>query len=371
MVTQTHRKLGALSFAVAALVGVSLFCAGDASAITINSDTTLDDNVTDGIVVEEGSTVTLNLNGKTVTNTNSKQASIINRGTLTIIGEGTVSTDQSGTAAVTNYPDAHLTISGGTYSSELWYIIRNYGDMTINAGVTVIGAAANANNASLVTNGWYGSVDVNNGENILANSGSFEPTLVINGGTFTAGTTNCSVIKNDDYSHLVINDGEFSQPQGSLPDCDTVILNWNHAEIYGGTYHSENGRIISTRDEDILYWKKSTWVNKDYIKKTSDWGDDEQLNFYLNYSNTFNDVHRLDAVLLTEWYEGYNSQVYGARETFPVYLYDQFWAASDARQDTYGGGDASKRNELCSFPAMGILPRRICGLGIVRRKFLQ
>lgn len=85
-----------------------------------------------------------------------------------------------------------------------------------------------------------------------------------------------------------------------------------------------NGRIISTRDEDILYWKKSTWVNKDYIKKTSDWGDDEQLNFYLNYSNTFNDVHRLDAVLLTEWYEGYNSQVYGARETFPVYLYDQF-----------------------------------------------
>ena len=266
MVTQTHRKLGALGFAVAALVGVSLFCAGDASAITINSDTTLDDNVTDGIVVEEGSTVTLNLNGKTVTNTNPKQAPIINRGTLTIIGEGTVSTDQSGTAAVTNYPDAHLTISGGTYSSELWYIIRNYGDMTINAGVTVIGAAANANNASMVTNGWYGSVDVNNSENILANSGSFEPTLVINGGTFTAGTTNCSVIKNDDYSHLTINDGEFSQPQGSLPDCDAVILNWNHAEIYGGTYHSENGRIISNgaytggADDGILDIKGGTFT---------------------------------------------------------------------------------------------------------------
>lgn len=69
----------------------------------------------------------------------------------------------------------------------------------------------------------------------------------------------------------------------------------------------------------------------------------------MNYSNTFNDVHRLDAVLLTEWYEGYNSQVYGARETFPVYLYDQFWAASDARQDTYGGGDASKRTGRMSY----------------------
>ena len=83
-----------------------------------------------------------------------------------------------------------------------------------------------------------------------------------------------------------------------------------------------NGRIISTRDEDITGYRHSSWLNKDYIKKTSDWGDDEQLNFYLNYSNTFNDVHRLDAVLLTEWYEGYNSQVYGGRETFPVYLYD-------------------------------------------------
>ena len=110
-----------------------------------------------------------------------------------------------------------------------------------------------------------------------------------------------------------------------------------------------NNRIISDRDEDIVSVKKSSQFNKDYMKKTSDWGDDQQLNFYLNYSNTFNDVHRLDAVLLTEWYEGNSAQVYGGRETFPIYLYDQFWAASDTRADTYGGGDAASRNGRMSY----------------------
>ena len=110
-----------------------------------------------------------------------------------------------------------------------------------------------------------------------------------------------------------------------------------------------NSHIISDRDADVMSVKQSSQFNKDYIKKTSDWGDDQQLNFYLNYSNTFNDVHRLDAVLLTEWYEGYSAQVYGARETFPIYLYDQFWAASDTRADTYGGGSAAKRTGRMSY----------------------
>ena len=110
-----------------------------------------------------------------------------------------------------------------------------------------------------------------------------------------------------------------------------------------------NSHIISDRDADVMSVKQSSQFNKDYIKKTSDWGDDQQLNFYLNYSNTFNDVHRLDAVLLTEWYEGYSAQVYGARETFPIYLYDQFWAASDTSADTYGGGSAAKRTGRMSY----------------------
>ena len=110
-----------------------------------------------------------------------------------------------------------------------------------------------------------------------------------------------------------------------------------------------NSRIISTRDEDIIGIRRSEWFTKDYIEKTSDWDEDQQLNFYLNYSNTFNDIHRLDAVLLTEWYEGTTDQVYGGRETFPIYTYDQFWAASSVRADTYGGGGASTKNGRMSY----------------------
>lgn len=124
---------------------------------------------------------------------------------------------------------------------------------------------------------------------------------------------------------------------------------YTNYDMYVTKKSGANGHIISTKDEDIIRTKRSTLYNKDYIKKTSDWGDNQQLNFYVNYSNTFNNVHRLDAVLLTEWSEGYTAQVYGARETFPIYMYDQFWAASSVRQDTYGGGDASIRTGRMSY----------------------
>lgn len=244
MSLRVSRKVSLAGFAMLAFSGAALM-SGKASALTLTADTALEEDVTDGIVVEAGNTVTLDLNGHSVTNTATGMAAIINRGALTVTGEGSVSTDQNNTAAVTNYPDATLTLSGGSYASGKWYIVRNYGAMTINDGVTVTANEQTVSNASMVTNGWYGGVDQNNGAGITANSGSAEPTLTINGGTFTAGLSNCSVIKNDDYSNLVINGGSFSQPRGSLADCDAVILNWNVAEIKGGTFFSENGPVIA------------------------------------------------------------------------------------------------------------------------------
>lgn len=240
---------GLAGFAVAALSGAVAF-GGNVSALTLTEDTTLTGDITDGIVVEAGSTVVLNLGGYNVTNVDGKSA-IINRGTLTIMDNGNpekggiVSASSANTAAVTNYPDAVMTISGGTYTSDKWYIIRNYGDMTINGGTTVTAHAATTSNASMVTNGWVGGSDANNGDSIKANSGEKEPYLLINGGEFTAGLSNCSVIKNDDYSNLLIRGGTFRQPNGSLANCDSVVLNWNVAEIAGGTFYSENGPVIS------------------------------------------------------------------------------------------------------------------------------
>lgn len=110
-----------------------------------------------------------------------------------------------------------------------------------------------------------------------------------------------------------------------------------------------NGRIMSTRDEDIIGVKRSTWVGKDYIKRSSKWSDDTQFNFQLNYRNTFNDVHSVSAALVTEWYEGGGASVYGAREGFPVYRTDQYWAASSARADTWSGGDTDWMSGRMSY----------------------
>lgn len=99
-----------------------------------------------------------------------------------------------------------------------------------------------------------------------------------------------------------------------------------------------NNRIMSTNDNDIVGVKRSTWVGKDYIQRNSGYSDDKQFNVQLNYQNTFNDKHEVSAALVTEWYEGAGSGVLAGRETFPVFLTDQFWAASGARADTWGDG---------------------------------
>ena len=245
-------KLGIAGFAVAMLSGVALLN-GTASALTLTEDTTLEEDVTDGIVVEAGSTVTLNLNNHEVTNDGTKQAAIINKGTLTIVGDGTVSTEQGGTAAVTNYPGATIIINGGTYTSSKWYIIRNYGQMTIGSAVNVTSYGENQGNASMITNGWYnsGAGDSNNGEYIKITEETVSPNLVIEGGTYTAGLSNCSVVKNDEFGTLTINNGNFTQPQGTLEDCDTVILNWNEATINGGEFYSENGTVFSNNSYGV------------------------------------------------------------------------------------------------------------------------
>ena len=80
--------------------------------ITLTEDVTLEEDVTTKIVVPSGKTVTLDLNGHTITAT-SKQVAIINEGNLTIKGEGNVIAD--GNYAVLNHGEL-LTINGGNYS---------------------------------------------------------------------------------------------------------------------------------------------------------------------------------------------------------------------------------------------------------------
>ena len=109
-----------------------------------------------------------------------------------------------------------------------------------------------------------------------------------------------------------------------------------------------SGHIISTNDDEILYWKNSS-NGREYLQKTSNWSGDKQFNVQINYDNTFNDVHRVSGALVTEWYEGNGAGVWGYRQDFPVYRTDQFWAASSSSENTNGGGATDWTNGRMSY----------------------
>ncbi|MFV0506341.1 MAG: TonB-dependent receptor [Bacteroidales bacterium] len=114
---------------------------------------------------------------------------------------------------------------------------------------------------------------------------------------------------------------------------------YTNYEMYQVKKSGPHNHIISTNDNDIVGTRKSSWLNKDYIERKATWSGDKQFNVQLSYDNVFNDLHHVSGTLVTEWYEGNGASVYGGRETFPVYMTDQFWAASNSRGDTWGGGD--------------------------------
>ena len=182
-------------------------------------------DVTESVVIPEGKEVTIDLNGKTITNIDG-QHTITNNGTLTISGEGTVDNVSHGKAAL--YNNGVAVLNGGVYSRSLeagtatgangnsWYTIFNDGDLTVNAGVEVCQRKESTNNfSSLVENGY-----------------NKPATLTINGGTFTAGL---NAVKNESGT-VTIKDGTFL---GGGDDAEQKsVLNWDTLEISGGTFEN-------------------------------------------------------------------------------------------------------------------------------------
>lgn len=190
-------------------------------------------DITGDVVVPEKANITIDLNGKKITN--SVGHTIMNNGTLTIKGEGTVDNITHGKAAL--YNKGTVTLNGGTFDrtqengksdsssgGNSYYTIKNVGNMTINEGVNV--RTANGNNqlgrfSSLVSNGYFDADDFKN------NKGVDSPTLTINNGTFSGGL---NTIKNDDRAELTINNGTFKNFY------QATVQNHNIATINGGTY---------------------------------------------------------------------------------------------------------------------------------------
>lgn len=207
-------------------------------------------NITGDVVIPEDANITIDLNGKKITN--SVEHTIMNNGTLTIEGEGTVDNITHGKAAL--YNKGTVTLNGGTFDrtqengrsdsssgGNSYYTIKNVGNMTINEGVNVL--TANGNNqlgrfSSLVSNGYFDADDFKN------NKGVDSPTLTIYNGTFSGGL---NTIKNDDRAELTINNGTFKNFY------QATVQNHNIATINGGTYKAASDASSTEKETYGVY----------------------------------------------------------------------------------------------------------------------
>ena len=200
------------------------------TAVGAGGEVKLGADISANITIPADKTVTLDLNGKTLT------GSIVNKGKLTVTGTGSVVATAAGTAAVANFPGGTVTLSGGTYESANWYVIKNMGEMYINGPVNVQKPAGSTDTSSLIDNGWVNGSDMVAGEAVAAQADKAK--LVISSESFkgVSGAKSCAVVKNDDYGVLEISGGTFDSTANNGPSNAATLLNWNVATISGGTF---------------------------------------------------------------------------------------------------------------------------------------
>ena len=189
---------------------------------------TLKNDLTEDVVVPEGSDVTIDLAGKKITN-KASDSTIVNKGKLVISGTGTIDNTIHGKAPVKNDIGGEITILGGTITrsteegkTNSFYAIQNMGKL-------VIGEAGGDNsNININLNGDYSSMicnEIDSDRYTVPDDTVCE--VVINGGMFNGGL---NTVKNGEYSKLTINDGTF------INTAQATVLNWGECEINGGSF---------------------------------------------------------------------------------------------------------------------------------------
>lgn len=209
-------------------------------------------DVTEDVVIPADKTITLDLNGKKLTNVNSDTITVNKGATLTINGKGTV--DNVTHQKTTIYNKGTVTLNGGTYDrskedgiggSNTYYTLLNHGTMTV-ANVTVNN---NGGYSSLFENGYFNQKpETKNG---IAN-----PILTINSGNFTGGI---NTVKNDDDATMIINDGTFANY------AQAAFQNHNIATINGGTFDGSTVYAILNcgvcKGDDAEHDKHQLFIN--------------------------------------------------------------------------------------------------------------
>lgn len=210
-----------------------------ATATADNKTVILLKDVTEDVVIPSDKTVTLNLNGKKLTNVSSDTITVANGANLTITGEGTVDNVTHGKADI--YNNGTVILNGGNYTrsheaknttetsgGNSYYNILNHGDMTIDGAVKVL---STGHFSSLVANGYYNYGSTNPRDGYVNGTNQASPKLTINNGSFSGGI---NTIKNDDNATLEIKAGTFTNYTQS------AFQNHHIATIEGGTFDGAN-----------------------------------------------------------------------------------------------------------------------------------
>ena len=211
-----------------ATLAEAIAAAQEGDTLTLLADVTL----TETLTVPAGKIVTLDLNGKTVSQTKACTASyemINNKGTLTITGNGKIS----------------LTDTGAGDSSFGWgsYTIRNEGTLVVENGtIEFKGNQTPGTHCSLAIFQYSGSTTINGGSiinNAYRSVRLWKGDMTINGGSFEGQVWVHCV---DDSAELTITGGNFS-PRGN--DGSSVFVN-NSGKvavlaITGGTFTTKIG----------------------------------------------------------------------------------------------------------------------------------
>ena len=207
-----------------------------AAAVAAGGTIKLEQNVvlTEQILIPAGTTVTLDLNGKTITSAMTSGRAIVTYGALTL-KNGSIVTNNGVNGVYTTGSNASLTLTdmvidvNGTGTHAEW----NH---------AAIGAAGGA--SVTINSGTY-SAEVGYGLTVMT-SGAH---IIINDGTFTTeGTSNSVAVRFDSgwdsskvYTSAIINGGTFNAPEGGWAFTATNAYG-KDIVINGGTF---NGKVAS------------------------------------------------------------------------------------------------------------------------------
>lgn len=243
-------------------------------------------DTTEDVVIPAGSDVTLDLNGKKLTNVQSDTITVTKGAKLTIEGKGTVDNVTHARAAVFN--NGEVVLNGGTFvrskenginaensGGNSWYTLLNHGTMTINDGTTVL---QNGHFSSMVETG-YARVSASNDQRrgYVVGTNAEYPSMTINGGMFTGGL---NTVKNDDNGIIEIKGGTFTNYT------QAAFQNHHIATITGGTFDGVNVYAIlncgTTCDRDTVNDKHQlTITGGNFNGKIYKGGDSEDgMNHY-------------------------------------------------------------------------------------------